>query len=126
MAKPEDVEIIPVGKKFDQIGPIEFPKIGKVIEVRLRLIAEGTSLDYAVIGDDDVTLASGTITTGANLDKVYTIKFAKGVNTTVFRMTLLATNPFHRYYGRIKVNLSGMETESKWILFGADPDAKPK
>lgn len=124
MLKPEDVQVIPVGKKLDQLGPIEFLKLGKVLGFRLRVIAEGTSIAYTMYDSDTQIGVPGTITTTANKDKVYEVSLPKGINCEVLRVVLSSADPFHRFYGRFKVNLSGGETESKWILFGADPDVK--
>lgn len=124
MLKPEDVQVIPVGKKLDQLGPIEFLRIGKVRGFRLRLIAEGTSLTYTMYDSDIQIGATGTITTVANKDKIYEISLPKGINCEILRVVLQSTDVFHRFYGRFLVNYGGNETESKWLMFGADPDAK--
>ncbi len=127
MLKPEDVEIIPVGKLFDQIGPIELPKIGKLLGFRLRLIADASGiLTYTIFTEDTQIGAPGTIMTVANKDKIYEVKLPKGINVKILRIELSMATPFHRYYVRLRVNTSGMELEPKWLLFGADPDQKPK
>ncbi len=127
MMKPEDVEIIPTGKLFDQIGPIELPKIGKLLGFRLRLIADSADiLTYTIFTEDTQIGSPGTITTVAGKDHIYEVKLPKGINCKILRIELSMTSPFHRYYVRLHVNTSGMELEPKWILFGADPDQKPK
>ena len=124
MMTPVDVEVIPVGKMWDQLGPIEFPRLGKLLIFRLRVIANA-DIDY-IIYADDVSIYSATIACLVGVDKVYEVKFPKGITCTTFRVVLTSSAPFNRYYGRFKVNKSGMDTESTWQMFGADPDAKPK
>ena len=88
MLKPESVQEIPVGKKFDQLGPIEFPKLGKVLGFRIRIIPEGSSLTYVMYAEDVQIGAPGTISCVANKDQVVEVKLPKGINATVFRVEI--------------------------------------
>ena len=125
-SQPEDVETLPVAKKYDQLGPARFDKIGKLFGFRIRLIMNGTtqSLPFEVLGDLNVTdptygnpvLYSGTIPVFPGLDNVYEIQFPKSVNTDIFRLVLgPTTDTFHRYDIQVKMQASGMESDSQWI-----------
>jgi hypothetical protein len=125
MGTPENVEALPVAKKYDQLGPQRFDKIGKFFGFRVRLIATGstTSIPYSIFGDESWTdptyfnpLFSGTFPVVPGKDGVYEIQFPKNVNTDIFRLTLGPTfDPFYRYNILVKVQTSGMQGQSKWV-----------
>lgn len=125
MGKPEDVEILPVGKILDQIGPFRFDKVGKIFAIRLRLIATGANLSVTLYGDSSPTLTYnqepiyGPIEIEVNslTDDVYEIQLPKSINTDILRIVLgpSANFPFYRYDCYVKVSMSGMESDSKWM-----------
>ena len=126
MGTPEDVETLPVPKKYDQLGPVRFDKIGKIFTIRVRLIMNGTttSLPLTIYGDINPTnptyngtpLYTTTIVTNPQMDQVYEIQLPKSINTTMCRIVLgPTTDSFHRYDMQIRVSLSGMETDAQWI-----------
>jgi hypothetical protein len=125
MGTPEDVEVLPVAKKYDQLGPQRFDKIGKFFGFRVRLIATGTttSIPYSIFGDNSGTdptysnpLFSGAFPVVPGQDGVYEIQFPKNVNTDIFRLTLGPTSdPFYRYNILVRVQTSGMQGQSKWV-----------
>lgn len=125
MLRPEDVEILPVPKLFDQLGPFRFDKIGKLFGFRVRLIQTGNtnSLPWAIYDDLSPTistnsnsLANGSIDLYPNYDNVYEVQFQKNVNLTMGRLVLgPVVDPFHRYDVKLKVQDSGMQGESKWL-----------
>lgn len=114
--QPEAVEVLPVGKKFDQIGPVSYERIGKFLGFRIRIISGDSTLPYNIY-KEDVSVYTGTINTLANIDMVYEVmQLPKTIVGTTFRIELGPTaNPFHRYWLEMKVNISGAETESKWV-----------
>lgn len=112
LMKPEEVEILPVGKKFDQIGPWETEKLGKMREIRVRLIAGTSSVGWELFAND-VSVLSGTLTTGVNTDEIYTIPMTKTIKGNVWRLELLDTVAFHRYWAKFRYALSGDETSLK-------------
>ncbi len=116
LLKPEEVEIIPVGKRFDQIGPFDFNRLGKLLGFRLRVIANEVTIPYKIYSEDNLVL-TGTLTTVAAIDKVYEeMRLPKTISGTAFRIELgPTTNPFHRYYMELKHNNSGKDTDARWI-----------
>lgn len=116
LLKPEDVEILPVAKLFDQVGPFITDKLGKLLCFRLRLIAQDTSLIYTIYSED-VVVHTGSITTIPNVNRVYEVtQIPKTVSGTVWRFEFGPTTlPFHRYDLEAKFNISGMQTDAKWI-----------
>lgn len=122
--QPEDVETLPVAKKYDQLGPVRYDKIGKLFGFRLRLITNGTtvSVPYKLMGDTSANsptygteLYTGAIATLPGFDNVYEVQLPKSVNTDIVRLVLgPTTDTFHRYDVFIKFQQSGLEGEAKW------------
>lgn len=126
MASPLDVEILPVPRKFDQLGPLRFDKIGKLFALRLRVVLVGTttSIPFAIYGDnqemdptyDPIPQYTGAFAVTPGEDVVVQANLPKSVNSTIFRVTLgPTTDAFHRFDLQAKVAVSGMETDSKWM-----------
>lgn len=125
LLRPETVEVLPVPKVFDQLGPFRFDKIGKLFGFRVRLIQVGavTAMPWAIYDDISPTidtnsnqLASGSITVFPGYDNTYEVQLEKNVNLTVGRLVLgPVASPFHRYDIKIKVQESGMQGDSKWL-----------
>lgn len=126
LATPVGVEVLPVGKKYDQLGPLRFDKIGKLLALRVRLILIGTttSIPFEILGEDQeavpsydlVSLYNGSFPITPGVDNVYEIQLPKSINGTIFRVILGPTDdPFHRYDLQARVQISGMETDAKWI-----------
>lgn len=123
MLRPEDVEILPVPKLLDQLGPVRLDKIGKLFSFRLRIISTTGTIPWAIYDDYNQSglayttpLANGTLNTFAGVDEIYEVPMAKNVNAAVMRLVLgPVASPFYRYDTSLKVQTSGMETGSKWI-----------
>lgn len=124
----EKVEILPVGKLFDQLGPIRFDKIGKIFNIRFRAIFTGNSNadinpSIQIFGDASPTVFTNTqllwssnFTVFPGIDYVYDIPLPKSINSDIIRIVIGPTDkPFYRYDCTIKVATSGMESDSKWI-----------
>jgi hypothetical protein len=126
LMKPENVEVLPVAKKFDQIGPIRFDKVGKLQALRIRMISTGdSSIPLKILNENETTIPfmtghigeySTSFAVTANKDDVYEILMPKTVNGTVFRIEIGPTiYPFHRYDIQAKVVTGGMDANPKWI-----------
>ncbi len=125
MQTPVDVEVLPIPRKYDQLGPMRFDKIGKIFGFRVRLIPNDsiTDMPYKIYGDDsesspalNTPLFSSSFAVAAGFDKVYEIQLPKSINTDIFRLTLGPTaDSFHRYDVQVKVHLSGMKGQARWL-----------
>lgn len=125
----EKVETLPVGKLFDQLGPVRFDKLGKLFAIRFRMIVTGNDplvtqqFPVVIFGDDSPTLFantnqlySTTLDTFPGIDYIYEIQLPKSVNSAIIRITLGPVDfPFYRYDCQIRVSPSGMESDAKWI-----------
>jgi hypothetical protein len=126
MASPAGVEVLPVPKKYDQLGPLRFDKIGKLFALRLRVVLVGTTtaIPFAIYGDnqemdptyDGTPQYTGSFPITPGEDVVVQANLPKSVNSTIFRVTLGPTmDAFHRFDLQAKIAVSGMETDSKWV-----------
>jgi hypothetical protein len=128
LGEPFMVEELPIPRMYDQLGPVRFDKIGKILGFRVRLIIPGNgyndvNLKYAVYGDTSGTVPfygtiqfEGTIPTIPGLDNVYEVQFPKSVNSDMFRLVLgPSDNPFYRFDVQVRESESGMATDSKWV-----------
>jgi len=124
MPTPIGVEVLPPPKKYDQVF-LRFDKIGKLFTLRIRLVQVGntTSIPLEIYSDDETLPeydSSPSYSTNfpvtPNVDAIYEVKLPKSINGTLMRVVLGPTeNEFHRFDIQARVQLSGMETDAKWI-----------
>jgi hypothetical protein len=115
LLQPVDVEVLPVGKKFDQVGPLELDRLGKLLGFRVRLLHTSTSLPFTVYMND-VAVWSGSIPTVANVLKNYEVmRVPKTLSGTSIRIEFGPSEVFHRYWVKVRVNTSGNSTDNKEI-----------
>lgn len=114
MLDPEIVEILPVSKKLDQIGPIEFNKAGRVKAFRLRVLPLGTVINYRIYAED-VSIFAEALTVQPNVDNIIDVLLPKGVNVSIYRMELWSTSIFHRHYVDLKIDIGGEQTQYKIV-----------
>ena len=124
--KLEGVEVLPIPKQYDQIGPLRFDKLAKFQAMRIRMIATGSTIPVTIYneveGSLELTSNTGeyttTLHTTPNKDDVYELIIPKTVNGTVFRVTLgPVTSPFYRYDIQIKLVDSGGQASPKWVKY---------
>ncbi len=131
LMKPDVVETLPIPKRFDQIGPLRFDKLAKLQAIRIRVITTDNILPFKILIENEANLPSsvsevgeysGVIATQPNFDDVYEIPLPKTVNGTIFRLEFGPNVlPFHMFDVQIKLVLSGMSADPKWIkAFSSD------
>lgn len=108
--KYENVQTLPVGKKFDQVGPMEFDRRAWIRRIRVRMVHTGNSFEFRIF-DKDSLIYSGLQVTTANIEKDYDINLEKGVQGSIFRIELQSVDVFHRYYIDVWHSVTGGETE---------------
>jgi len=116
LLRPENVEILPVSKKFDQVGPVHLARVGKIVGFRIRVITGEVNLPWSLIAED-VEIANGTITTVPNSDDVWEVEWIpKGRISVITRLVLGPTTvPFNRYYVEFKINYGGNDSAIKLV-----------
>lgn len=124
LLQPLDVEVLPLPRLYDQLGPMRFDKIGKLFNLRIRLIDTGNaSIPFAIYGSNStfpsytgIPQYSGTFGVLTGRDEIYEIDIPKNVNLDMMRLVLGPTTvPFHRYDVQVRVSGSGMESDARWI-----------
>jgi hypothetical protein len=121
IGKPEIVQALPVPKQFDQVGPEELMRYGKVRQFEVRLIPfGGTTIPYTLYFQDN-QLVNGNLIAVDSVEDTYPILIPKTTAGEVIRLVLGPTNfNFHRYYTRIQVVRSGRDSDMEWIILGQD------
>lgn len=112
----EVVEVFPMFKLFDQVGPIELRKLGRLIGIRVGIDPlQNTSIPYRIITDDIVY--DGSITVAPNTYSTYEVPYLpKTLKGSIARITLGPTaTPFHRYFIELYATLTGNDTEVQVI-----------
>lgn len=112
---PEVLQVLPIAKRFDQLGPTELFRYGKVKKFELRLLAFGSSIPYILYFSDN-NIYNGILNVTAGKEDTYFVDTPKGTSGHILRMVLGPTNfDFHRFYARVQVAESGQDTQLNWI-----------
>lgn len=112
---PDIVQVLPIARRFDQLGPEEFFRYGKLKQIELRVLAYGVSIPYTIYFND-TTIETGAFTTTYGKEDSYYIMVPKGTSGRIVRVELGPTDfDFHRFYMRFLVTRSGRDTDLEWI-----------
>lgn len=113
-----NVQTLPVGRKLDQVGPVEVHREAWLRRFEIRCVATGASLGYTIYAQD-VEIMTGSIITTPNVDKVYRVDIQKTIiRGTIFRIKFHSDNVFHRYHVYLWHSISGGTTELQIAKFG--------
>lgn len=123
MGQPEIVQGMPVPKQFDQIGPQELFRYGKISEFEVRLFSLGGSIGTQstipyTIYFDDLSALTGNITVENQRETTYRNITSKGTNGSVVRIELGPTDfDFLRYSIRVKCTERGYDAtdNGRWV-----------
>lgn len=121
--QPEVVQNTPAPKEFDQVGPQELFKYGKIREFEIRLLplggAVGTTSQFPItFYFDDFTNYTTELTVNNNQEQTYCYGVPKGTEGAIIRIELgPVTYPFIRYYVRVRAMVHGFDAtdNSKWF-----------
>lgn len=112
---PSVVEVLPLEKLCDQIGPLEGYKLGDIKSIRLRLLPQGNKINWRAF-DHDVLFEYGTQEIIPNEHDWYEIFLSQNTShIRNFRFEFDSNLPFHRTAGVIKIRTTGKETEFSYI-----------
>lgn len=120
MLEPEVLETLPVAKKYDQIGPTEFNRIGVLtgmrIRVRINTGGQEVTLPINIYAEDEL-IHTWNIVTSESVDKVYEkMRFPQTKYGTVVEAKIGPSTPevtFNRYWVEWHVNIGGSQAESQ-------------
>lgn len=113
---PDAVQVLPIARRFDQVGPIELFKFGKLKQLEYRVLpVGGSSIPYQIFFNDGSVINS-TLSVTDTIDKTYFIDLPKGTSGNVLRIEFGPTNfDFHRMGVRVQCARSGRDTELEWV-----------
>ena len=116
---PELVNMLPMSKRYDQVGPEELFRYGKLRRFQVRLKSEGSSIPYSLLFED-ASQVSGSIVTVPNVEDVYEVSVPKTTAGQVVKIILGPTDfLFYRYYFRLQVATEGKDTENTYVVLPA-------
>lgn len=119
---PDIVQILPIARQFDQVGPEELFRYGTIKQFELRVLPFGTSIPWTMYFNDNTT-KTGAITCISGLEQSYFVGLPLGAGGQIVRIELGPTSfNFHRFYIRLQVRKSGQDTDLTWITL-PDPAA---
>ncbi len=113
---PSIVQMLPMVRQFDQIGPIELFRYGTLKKFEVRLVAfGGTTIPYTIYLEDTSSV-TGNITVVDGKEQVYDFNISRLKAGTMLRIELGPTSfNFHKIYARMLCAKSGADTENTWV-----------
>jgi hypothetical protein len=112
---PDVVQTLPIARQFDQVGPEELFRYGKIRQFELRVLPFGTSIPWQIYFNDN-SIVGGSITCISGLEQSYFIGVPPGTSGSIVRIVFGPTDfNFHRFYVRLQVMRGGRDTEMSWI-----------
>jgi hypothetical protein len=115
---PDSVQNLPAPLQFDQVGPQEIFRWGKILRMALRVYSQGTPIPFTVFFSDASTY-TGNFNVTAGIEDEYIVDLPKGSSGRIIRVTLgpVVGFTFSRYFIKFQVMISGAQkdTEAQWI-----------
>ncbi len=121
IGRPEFLEVQPIPRLYDFVGPLPIYRFGKIARVRVMMRATGVSVPY-ILWVNDENVANGTLTTIAGLLNHYDFPLPKGLEGTVLSLELgstAQTESFERYNVEVLVSRSGNDTDKQWQVLSS-------
>lgn len=115
MMSPDIVQVLPIARQFDQLGPEELFRYGRIKQMEIRVLTFGTQLSYTIYFNDN-SVISNIIPTLNGQEASYFVIIPQGVSGSIVRIELGPTGyDFHRFYIRLQVYKTGRDTELEWV-----------
>lgn len=114
---PDIVQNLPISHKFDQVGPFDILRFGKILRMLLRVSSAGTPIPF-IVYLNDVALYTNQFDVVPGVEDDYVVDLPKGVSGHILRVELGPTIfTFNRYYMKFQVAMSGTQedTELRWV-----------
>lgn len=120
---PDIVQVLPIARRLDQIGPEELFQYGRISKFELRVLPFGTVIPITFYFDDSSeTTINLSVTNG--VEATYVIGAPKTLGGNIVRIVLGPTLfNFHRYYMRLLVQRSGTDSDNEWITIPSSQNA---
>jgi len=114
---PDIVQNLPIPHEYDQVGPLEIFRWGKVMRMALRTQSSGTPIPFKIF-ISDVLIWTGQFDVTPGVEDEYVVDLPKGVSGRILRVELGPCGfTFSRYFMKFQVMISGAQkdTEVQWI-----------
>lgn len=124
---PDIVQTLPIARRYDQLGPEELFRYGRIKQFEYRVMPiGGTSIPYVIYFNDNSTY-TGTLTVTNNVEASYFIGTPKGTSGNIVRVVFGPTAfDFHRFYIRLQVFKTGRDTELEWVTLAVPTDGSAR
>lgn len=120
MLPPDSVQVLPIARRFDQVGPLHTFRYGKLKSFELRVLPYGTQIPFNVFFADASQLP-GNIQTVSGVEDTYRVEMPKTTSGQILRIEFGPTAfDFHRYYIRLQFTAGGADSEMTWITLPSD------
>lgn len=121
IGEPDVVQVLPPSRRFDQVGPEELFRYGRIKKMEFRMMVLGAqnlpaTIPFKVFLDDE-SQYEGDFSIDANgQERTVYLSVPKSTSGNILRVEMGPTNfDFHRYYMRLAVFKTGKDTELDWI-----------
>jgi len=112
---PDIVQILPIARQFDQVGPEELFRYGRIKQIELRVLAFGTSIPYTMYFSDN-NVSNGNLAVPSGQETTVAVGLPMGNSGSIVRVVFGPTSfNFHRFYLRVQVMKSGRDTDLEWV-----------
>lgn len=110
------VQTLPIARRFDQVGPEELFRYGRLKQHELRVMCfGGTAIPVTYYFNDNKT-HTDVIETLNGKEGSFFSPLPQGVGGSIVRIEYGPTTfNFHRFYTRLQVYKTGRDTELEWI-----------
>lgn len=115
---PVNVETLPVGTMWDQMGPYDFTRRGKLFWLRIRALFTGSTFTYRIINNELELIYGATVSVEPGKDRPYEIQLPAYIQVQTCRVEIEAPQVFHRWWIELEGMGSGNDTAHKRIRLG--------
>lgn len=115
--KPDVIQLFPIGRLIDQVGPFDLDAQGLIYAMRVRIMCDTDTFHFKIYDADEI-IHEGDLTVEIGKDQVQTEKFPKGITPSVCKIALTSDNFMYRFSVELLVRTTGKETEGRWVNVG--------
>jgi hypothetical protein len=115
---PDIVQVFPIQRQFDQLGPFDGFRYTKIKAVRVRMFTDYSGNVAYTIYFQDSSSTSGNIAVAANVEDSYEFPVPLTTAGRILRIELNSPgvgSNFYRYYAQVLCVKTGRDTEQEWI-----------
>jgi len=118
MVPPLNVETLPLGRKWDQVGPFDLGRATKLYWLYIRALTEGSAMTVTIFVEETDIKYEVTVQTFPGKDTQYSVRLPHFVVGKVFRVELKSHDVFHRWSVKVQHSVQGA-TENKILTLNS-------